>query len=431
MKKRISIISTFVISMSITMIFFVLVVLGLRFNQYFASGENEQINSNFFSNISNLELFAIIGAALLMSMLVIRYLASNIKANINKFSQHFYNAAHNGEMIDEESLSFKEFATLAQSVNHMIRRANEDKKRLEFNEKYLQAVLDAQKNIVIVQSQGEIESANLAFLNFMHVENLQEFKSKNSCISDFFLEGEEFLSKSIDWVTYILKNNLMNHKVKILSNNKEVIFSISANLVKIGDINSKVVITFNNISELENQKNELEHQKDELEDQKNEIEKVSLQDSLTKIANRMKFDIALESQIEMTKRYNHNFCLILFDIDNFKSINDTYGHQVGDNILVEMAKRIKNAMRKSDTFARWGGEEFAIILPQSRIKTAVKIAEKLRLIIADEVFEDSLTITCSFGVCQYKKSYELKDLIECVDKKLYFAKSEGKNQVQY
>lgn len=417
MKKRISIISTFIISMSIAMIFFVLVVLGLRFNQYFAVSENKEINSNFFSNISNVELFAIVGAALLMSMLVIRYLASNIKANINKFSQHFYNAAHNGEMIDEESLSFKEFTTLAQSVNHMTRKANEDKKRLEFNEKYLQAVLDAQKNIVIVQSKGEIESVNLAFINFMHVKNLQEFKSKNSCISDFFVEEKEFLSKDIDWVTYILKNNLMNHKVKIINNSKEFIFSVSANLVKVEDVNTKVVITFNNISELE--------------EQKSEIEKVSLQDPLTKIANRMKFDITLESQIEMAKRYNHSFCLILFDIDNFKSINDTYGHQVGDNILVEMARRIKNDMRKSDTFARWGGEEFAIILPQSRIKTAVKIAEKLRLIIADEVFEDSVNVTCSFGVCEYKKSYELKDLMECVDKKLYFAKSEGKNQVQY
>jgi diguanylate cyclase (GGDEF)-like protein len=144
----------------------------------------------------------------------------------------------------------------------------------------------------------------------------------------------------------------------------------------------------------------------------------------------MKFDITLEHQVDMAKRYNHSFCIILFDIDNFKSVNDTYGHQVGDNILVEMAQRIKNSMRKSDTFARWGGEEFAIILPQSRVKTAVKIANNLRLKIANNAFEDGLSITCSFGVCEYKKSYELEDLIECVDKKLYFAKSEGKNQVQ-
>ncbi len=423
MKKRISIISTFIISMSIAMIFFVLVVLGLRFNQYFATGENKDSNSSifslsdFFSNIGNIELFAIFGVAFLMSALVIRYLALNIKKNINKFSQHFHNAAYSGEMIDEESLSFKEFTALAQSVNHMTRKANEDKKRLESNEKYLQAILDAQKSMVIVQSNGKIESANLAFINFMHVKSLQDFKNTKKCISDFFVDEEEFLSKDIDWVTYIIKHKLMSHKVKIVKNSKETIFSVSANLVKFENENSKVVITFNNISQLEQQKKE--------------IEKAAQIDPLTGVANRMKFNITLEHQVDMAKRYNHSFCIILFDIDNFKLVNDTYGHQVGDNILVELALRIKNAMRKSDTFARWGGEEFAIILPQSRVKTAVKIADKLRLIIADKPFDDGLSITCSFGVCEYKKSYELEDLIECVDKMLYLAKSKGKNQVQF
>ncbi len=423
MKKRISIISTFIISMSIAMIFFVVVVLALRFNQYFNTNENKDLSSSifsfsdFFSNIGNIELFAIFGTAFLMSILVIRYLASNIKTNINKFSQHFYNAAHNGEMIDEESLSFKEFATLAQSVNHMTRRANEDKKRLEFNENYLQAVLDAQKSMVIVQLNGKIETANLAFLNFMHVKNLQEFTNEKMCISDLFIEEEEFLSKDIDWVTYIIKHNLMNHKVKIIKNSKEFVFSVSAKLLKFEDANSKVVITFNNISQLE------EHKK--------EIEIASQIDPLTEIANRMKFNITLEHQMGMAKRYNHSFCIILFDIDDFKLVNDTYGHQVGDNILVEMAQRIKISMRESDTFARWGGEEFVIILPQSITKEAVSIAEKLRALIADKPFEDGLNITCSFGVCEYKKSYKLEDLIECVDKKLYFAKSEGKNQVQF
>jgi diguanylate cyclase (GGDEF)-like protein len=137
----------------------------------------------------------------------------------------------------------------------------------------------------------------------------------------------------------------------------------------------------------------------------------------------------LSQQIEMSKRYSHGFCLIMFDIDNFKSINDTYGHKVGDNILVELAFIVKNTMRKSDTFARWGGEEFAVILPQSRVKTAVKIAEKFRLKIANNVFEDDLKITCSFGVCEYKKAYDAATLIEYTDKKLYEAKHSGKNRV--
>ena len=425
MRKRTSIFGAILISTAVIVIFFIASIAVLRINQYFNTKESESISfSNisfldFFLNISTVELLAILGASILMTLIVFFYIASNIKVSFEKFNQFFYKAAYEGKMIDEKDLNYKEFTTLANSVNHMVQKANEDKKWLEFNKKYLQAVLDAQKNIVVVQSKGELETANQAFYNFMHVRDLEEFKSLNNCISDFFIEDTGYLTKEMEgdtWVRYIVKHQLKNHKVKISNNNKDIIFAVNAKMVEIDD-NYKVVITFNNISEIE--------------EQKRALEKTSTIDALTRVANRMKFDTILEQQVEMSLRYNHSFCLILFDIDNFKKVNDTYGHQVGDNILVELAMLVKNAMRKSDTFARWGGEEFAIILPQSRIKTAVKIAEKLRLKIVHNDFEDNLNITCSFGVCEYKKIYNLESLIEAVDEKLYLAKSSGKNQVQY
>jgi len=375
----------------------------------------------FVLNISLLELFAIFFAGIIMTSLIVRFIASNITANFQKFNQFFYDAMSKGEMIDEDNLNFKEFTILAHSVNSMIQKANQDKKRLEFNKNYLQMVLDAQKNMVIVRSQAKMEMANQAFYNFMKVQDIDEFRVKHDCISEFFIDGEEneYLTRSIDglsWVNYILMNPLKTHKVKLAQDGKNIIFEVNASVKEVEEY-YKVVLTFNNINELE--------------EQKRAFEKASTIDALTRVSNRLKFDTILEQQIEMSKRYNHSFSLILFDIDDFKKINDNYGHKVGDNILVELAMIVKNAMRKSDAFARWGGEEFAIILPQSRIKTAVKIAEKLRAKIDNHTFEEDMKVTCSFGVCEYKKAYDFDTLIERADEKLYLAKHKGKNQVQF
>jgi len=423
MKKRTSIIGTLLLSMFVIFSFFIAIVLLLWFNQYFATEGTTTAPSSFiefFLNISLLELFAIFFAGIIMTSLIVRFIASNITANFQKFNQFFYDAMSKGEMIDEDNLNFKEFTILAHSVNSMIQKANQDKKRLEFNKNYLQMVLDAQKNMVIVRSQAKMEMANQAFYNFMKVQDIDEFRVKHNCISEFFIDGEEneYLTRTIDglsWVNYILMNPLKTHKVKLAQDGKNIIFEVNASVKEVEEYN-KVVLTFNNINELE--------------EQKRAFEKASTIDALTRVSNRLKFDTILEQQIEM-KRYNHSFSLILFDIDDFKKINDNYGHKVGDNILVELAMIVKNAMRKSDAFARWGGEEFAIILPQSRIKTAVKIAEKLRAKIDNHTFEEDMKVTCSFGVCEYKKAYDFDTLIERTDEKLYLAKHKGKNQVQF
>lgn len=423
MRRRTSIIGTLLVGMLVILAFFIAVVLALWFNQSFETKDSVSGTSslmNFFLNISGLELFGIFVLGSIMASLVVRYIASNIKANFERFNQYFYDAMHEGKMIDEENLNFKEFATLAHSVNSMTQKMYDAKKRLEFNEKYLQTVLDAQKNIVIVRSRGKMEKANQSFFNFMNVRDMDEFKLNHRCISEFFAKGngDEYLSQMIDgisWVNYILMHPLKSHKVKIVHSQKNLIYEVNAKVIEIAE-NYKVVVTFNNINELE--------------EQKRVLEKASSTDALTRIANRMKFDTILEQQVEMSKRYNHSFCLILFDIDDFKKVNDLYGHQSGDNILVELSSLVKKSMRKSDTIARWGGEEFAIILPQSRLKTAVKIAEKLCLKIAYHTFEDNLKITCSFGVSEYKKSYDMEGLLKHVDEKLYIAKEKGKDQVR-
>jgi diguanylate cyclase (GGDEF)-like protein len=424
MKKRTTIMGALLLSMLVILTFIVIVILALWFNQYFAADAQSFENSSlteFFLNVSGFQLATMIAAGAVMSFLVVNYIASNIKKNFNRFNHFFHQAAYEGKMIDEDQLNFEEFKTLAHTVNEMTRKANIAKKRLEFKEKYLQTVLDTQKNIIIVKSHGELVRANQAFFDFFGVKDLDEFKQKHECISDFFEKVNEngYLDKNpkgITWVRYILKNPLDTHKVKIIKDKDDYIFEVNAKVSEVDD-NYIVVITFNNISELEMQRKAFEI--------------ASTIDALTRVANRLKFNMILQQQIEMSKRYKHNFSLILFDIDKFKQINDTYGHKTGDNILVELALLIKNTMRKSDTFARWGGEEFAIILPQTDLQTAAKIAEKVRKRVADHDFEDGLKVTCSFGVCEYKEEYDLETLVKFADEKLYKAKHQGRNQVQF
>ena len=129
------------------------------------------------------------------------------------------------------------------------------------------------------------------------------------------------------------------------------------------------------------------------------LEKKASTDFLTQLYNRRKFDALIEYELKQIKRYeDREMCLLLLDIDGFKYINDTYGHDMGDKILQEIAKIIKFSLRNSDTACRWGGEEFAIALSETNIEDGFLVAEKLRITIENHTFVDSLRLTCSFGV---------------------------------
>ena len=165
--------------------------------------------------------------------------------------------------------------------------------------------------------------------------------------------------------------------------------------------------------------------KNRLED---ELEILATMDKLTSIFNRYKIDMALEEQIEIAKRYNRPLSIIFFDIDHFKKVNDTYGHKMGDFVLIELAKLVSQHIRSSDIFGRWGGEEFLLILPETPIDKAEKLAEKLRKIVENYDF-DGLSITISLGVTGYTKGDDSNSIMMRVDKLLYKAKELGRNKV--
>jgi len=161
-----------------------------------------------------------------------------------------------------------------------------------------------------------------------------------------------------------------------------------------------------------------------------ELEKLATKDRLTGIYNRYKLDIELEKQIQLSNRYHRPFSIVFFDIDHFKDINDSYGHDKGDLVLRELACLTQKNIRKNDIFGRWGGEEFLIICPEIGLIEATKLAEKLRRLIETYKFNDSLlcSVTCSFGVTQFVDKDTQKIITKRVDTLLYEAKQKGRNR---
>jgi diguanylate cyclase (GGDEF)-like protein/PAS domain S-box-containing protein len=153
-------------------------------------------------------------------------------------------------------------------------------------------------------------------------------------------------------------------------------------------------------------------------------------DPLTGIANRLKFNEALRSEIRRSMRYNVPLSLIMFDIDHFKTINDTYGHHSGDTVLRDLTKLVSKNVRINDEFARWGGEEFMIMVTNTSLPHAGKFAEKLRALINDLQWPWSTKVTCSFGVSQLTEDDTEDKLVQRVDAALYRAKANGRNRVE-
>ncbi len=165
-----------------------------------------------------------------------------------------------------------------------------------------------------------------------------------------------------------------------------------------------------------------------------QLYKLAITDSLTKLYIRRHFEQQLDNEMRRSARYKHDMSLLIMDIDNFKSINDTYGHQMGDEILKEISEVIIKTVRKIDLPSRYGGEEFAVILPETNKENSRRIAERLRKQIAAITLESKdkkkVSPTISIGIASFPLDTEEKeDIIGFADKALYFAKSTGKNCV--
>ncbi|MBN2816155.1 MAG: diguanylate cyclase [Campylobacterales bacterium] len=280
---------------------------------------------------------------------------------------------------------------------------------------YIQNLLNIQKDILIVTDGDRIKDANRALLEFFNFSSLDEFITQHECICDFFIEEEGFLQKynnGVLWLDYLLLNPNEHNRVKMQNQKTLQVFVFEIEFENFTGKNS--FILFRDITQEYAKTLELQNQ--------------ASYDGLTQIYNRSSFEQELTKELEKASRYGYTFSLIMFDIDHFKDVNDTYGHDVGDVILKEISRIVKNAIRDVDFFARWGGEEFMII-SNGDIKNSEDFAEKIRSLIENHQFPHIGDLSASFGVTEYRTGDTAESIIKRSDNMLYSAKESGRNCV--
>ncbi|MFA6969796.1 MAG: diguanylate cyclase [Gallionella sp.] len=168
-----------------------------------------------------------------------------------------------------------------------------------------------------------------------------------------------------------------------------------------------------------------------LEERMRNLERLTVTDILTGLGNRRMLHQQMVEEMERIQRYNaSSFSLVIFDIDHFKQINDRFGHLVGDEVLKAIASEIEQLIRRSDTAVRWGGEEFAVLLPNTPVVAAGQFANRLREIIDQFAFGNDVSVTISAGVGEYLSKEDEKSFFQRVDRALYKAKANGRNLVE-
>jgi len=174
----------------------------------------------------------------------------------------------------------------------------------------------------------------------------------------------------------------------------------------------------------------------ELQQAKEQLSKSQLKamtDSLTGLPNRGAYDLVIQKEFERVKRYGGDLSLLVCDVDKFKSINDSYGHQAGDKVLQLISRQVKKGTRETDILARYGGEEFVVVLPETAAKDAFQVGEKIRKEVAKSPFHFKGTrvqITISCGIAAFKPGYRPEQVFDAADAALYKAKEGGRNQCQ-
>jgi len=294
------------------------------------------------------------------------------------------------------------------------------KKKFEKQQTIIEEISSLQDNLLLVVDKFEkIIFLNNKCLKFFNIKNIDEFNKKHSCISSLFMDNNESSFSNTPDLTSLLK------KIESLKDNERIVSMLDMDssetkefLISVKKIieTSHTILTFSEITNIAIEKNLFEQK--------------AFKDELTTIYNRAYFNQELEKQISIYKEKKELFSLIIFDIDKFKDFNDTYGHQIGDDILKGLSKIVDKHTRDTDTFARWGGEEFVIILLNSSLKDAYKVAQHLRKIIQKHNFINDLHVTCSFGVSQYVTTDDEKTLLKRADEALYLAKLNGRNRVE-
>ncbi len=264
----------------------------------------------------------------------------------------------------------------------------------------------------VLTNRTKILMVNRAGLNLFGEESLHTLLQKTPYLNRLFTEisedGTHYVTTE-DWVTKIDRDQKIKVEVKLYNFTQILQMQVS----KVNE--NRYLVTFHDITRVEAEKNA--------------ITKDAQRDELTQIYNRKKFNTTLTKYIHKSTVHDKTFSVILFDIDHFKRINDTYGHDVGDKVLVHLSALIKNLLRGDDLLARWGGEEFVILSPESNLTDGYELANRLRREVEQFTFPVIGSLTCSFGVAEFEIGDTQGSLLKRADEALYLSKANGRNQV--
>lgn len=238
------------------------------------------------------------------------------------------------------------------------------------------------------------------------------------------------LYKPFNWIIasgiYIddMNQTIANEKAKL-----EQIYVKQKQLSLFASVVSSVIVLFIAMNAAKNIRRLIQNYESKIIQHTDNLKKLSTTDQLTGLFNRLYLDNTFKAELEKCKRYERQFSIVLADIDHFKNINDSFGHQVGDLVLTEFADILQQHVRRTDTVGRWGGEEFLIICPETDLEGAAALAENLRLLISLHNFDQTGSQTCSFGVTSFLPSDNENIMTSRADKALYKAKEQGRNKV--
>ncbi|MDR3492534.1 MAG: GGDEF domain-containing protein [Gammaproteobacteria bacterium] len=252
--------------------------------------------------------------------------------------------------------------------------------------------------------------------------------------SAFFLKGRK---KGLMWLVFILLSIVLGHMISYASTEYSHldIFTTSLYLIAL------YIVLYNyEIVKEEQQANlellnmglekDIKKRTKELEHANKALKKLSVTDQLTGLYNRYKLEDFFEFEKKKMSRYKTKLAVLLLDVDHFKLVNDKYGHNIGDQVLKEIAHILQAAVRSSDVVVRWGGEEFIILALNITLEQSMQMADHIRQQIKNNVFHDVGCVTVSFGVTSVKEMETLIEVIQHADQALYVAKQSGRDNVK-
>lgn len=286
-------------------------------------------------------------------------------------------------------------------------------REVQMQKSMVRAILEFQQDMLFFIEDDEIVDCNVTFLNFFGYEDLLSYQEENLVFADHFLDerGYYYPMNKWNWLDDCLAEP-KKIKMKNVEGTEYVFLLRGSTLPEDG---SRFVIICTDITQMEKENKE--------------NERLAVTDTLTNIYNRFKFQVLFAEEWEKAFLRDGVFSIILFDLDNFKNINDTYGNDAGDLALAQLAELVSAHIRLQDVFARWGGEEFVLLLPGSTAKEAFKVAEQLRFFIETKKFTGIAKLTASFGVAAYGENISRETLMQRAEAALKEAKQKGKNQV--